>query len=1262
MKFTRNLKSWAIFLVLACGLTIHFHAQAQIYAPEGLNMPGSWDNWTNPPDNPIFAGSAQTSGGLLQPLDLGNPIYQTHFFVSANNGNVNPGEYQFKFTSGPATNIWQNQWGAVTVMPNTIQEYTYGVGGNDEPTHNTVQLQAEKWYYVNWDNIGYENTKAVFMELDTEAVEINSVMQEPLLPSSQDQVVISIQASGSPSASEKVYLRYSTNSFSTSYLLPFSFDNNTGTAIIPAMDDGSQISYDVFSTVFNMPSSNFDLVSLEVNNNSGEHYQYRVGDSLSCGTSLALVSTQPVFPLDNSEVILSFNAALGNGGLAGYTGDVYAHTGVITSESNSNSDWKYVKTNWGQNTADTKLSKIDDDLYELIIPNIRDYYGVPAGEEILKIALVFRSDVPINGDKYLEGKTTDNQDIFTSVYDDVLHVKITYPSADQPLLSPNALVPVCVSALQADSIQLFIDAGYMGSSSDENLLYGLNTSGLSSGTHWLIAKAYGDAQVVQDSVMVFLRGAVQEEELPEGMQPGINYHNDHSVTLVLWDPARLKEFAFVLGDFNDWMVDEASYMKRTPDGEYFWVTLDGLSPSTEYAYQYLVDGELKLADPYSDKVLDPWNDKWIPEETYPNLKEYPFGKATGIVSVFETDRQSFDWQIQNFTPQAVNENQSNLVIYELLIRDFVGDSRIASVMDSLDYLKNLGVNAIELLPINEFEGNDSWGYNPSFYFAPDKAYGTINDYKAFVDAAHEKGIAVILDVVFNHSFGQSPMVQMYWDASLDIPSANNPWYNQYAPHPLSPGYDFNHESPYTKAFVKRALTYWMQEYKIDGFRFDLSKGFTQNNTGQDIGAWSQYDQTRVDILNGYYQAVKAENPNAYVILEHLANNDEEVVLANDGMMLWGNMSHEFGQADMGWQNESDYSWAYYGDRGFNYPNLISFMESHDEERMMYNNVTYGNASGDYDVQDMQTAVRRAAAIAPMYFMVPGPKMIWQFGEMGYDYSINYCPDGSISGDCRTSKKPVRWDYYHNIDRQEVYQTYAAMAKLKTSQEAFVQGDFSKDLGGMVKRAWLSHSSLNVCAGTNFDVVSHSVVPNFQHDGLWYNYLTGESLQVSGGGNVDLSAGEFYVYTDQDFGRPYVKLDLTILREEDQSPINGAVVQLQDMVSVTTNAQGKVSVLPLSNQNLAYTIIAGNVHKSGVFNIVEEDLSKTITLKNVSAVNALDEQVKIYPNPTHDRVYLEHVKAYIIHVYTLDGQLVLKKYAKNSQLSISLKSLISGVYV
>ncbi len=214
------------------------------------------------------------------------------------------------------------------------------------------------------------------------------------------------------------------------------------------------------------------------------------------------------------------------------------------------------------------------------------------------------------------------------------------------------------------------------------------------------------------------------------------------------------------------------------DSSWYWITINNLSPGTQYAFQYLIDGTLKVADPYSQLVLDPANDQYISSPTYPNLKPYPNGKTDHIAGVLQTGQTSFQWTDQNYQRPAKNK----LNIYELWLDDFVANHDYTTFTDTLNYFQNLGINAIELMPINEFEGNISWGYNPDFYFAPDKYYGPADDLKRFVNECHKRGIAVIMDMVLNHSYGQSPLVRMYYDSATGKVTPDNPWYNVNSPN------------------------------------------------------------------------------------------------------------------------------------------------------------------------------------------------------------------------------------------------------------------------------------------------------------------------------------------------------------------------------------------------------------------------------------------------------------------------------------------------
>jgi glycosidase len=451
----------------------------------------------------------------------------------------------------------------------------------------------------------------------------------------------------------------------------------------------------------------------------------------------------------------------------------------------------------------------------------------------------------------------------------------------------------------------------------------------------------------------------------------------------------------------------------------------------------------------------------------------------------------------------------------------VGTHSYKTLSDTLTYLKRLGVNAIELMPIMEFAGNESWGYNPIYYFAPDKYYGTKNDLKAFIDKAHHMGMAVILDMVLNQADYEFPYVKAYWDN--DKPAANSPFFNQQATHPFSVFFDFNHESPATKALVDTINAYWIKEYKFDGFRFDLSKGFTQRNTGNDVGAWSARDDSRIAIWKRIYDKIRSYDNSAYVILEHLGANEEEKILADYGMMLWGNMQPNYKEAALGYDNDkANLNWASYKQRNWNNPHLIAYMESHDEERLMVEQLQYGrvNTVTNYNTKNLATALDRMKLVSAFYFTMPGPKMIWQFGELGYDLSINRCPDGTIKEDCRVANKPPKWEYQADANRNKLYKVYAELIRLKTTQAAFTSNDFTVEASGRTKRISINHPSMNVHIIGNFGVDTVSATAGFRTTGKWYDYFTADSISVSDvNERVLLQPGEFHILTTKKLAKP-----------------------------------------------------------------------------------------------------------------------------------------------
>ena len=826
-----------------------------------------------------------------------------------------------------------------------------------------------------------------------------------------------------------------------------------------------------------------------------------------------LVWTAPAFPLESSSVTVHFDATQGSRGLAGYTGDVYAHTGVITDQSISSSDWKHVKTNWGVNTPATLLVRIAPDTYQLqISPDIRAYYGVLQNEKILQMAFVFRSGVQVGG-QWLEGKTSTNGDIFIDVYETAgFKIAIISPEMKALVVNPGVEIPLHIESTLANSIQLLINGQQVSSTPGNSLSTTLTAT--TYGKYWVKAIAINDTGAVADSFYYFVKRPLNIAELPAGTKDGINYLNDSTVLLSLYAPA--KQFAFVLIDFNNWQYDSLGYMNSTPDRLRYWLKLEHLTPGKEYIFQYDVDGEIRIGDPYAEKVSDPWNDKYIPASVYPNLPVYPAGKTSGIATVLQTAQPAYTWQNTNFTPPA----KTNLVIYELLVRDFIATHYYQTLIDTLAYLQRLGVNAIELMPVNEFEGNSGWGYNTNYYFAPDKYYGTKTDLKQFIDACHAKGFAVIQDMVLNHSYGTSPMAMLYWDAANNRPAADNLWFNPIPKHSYNVGNDFNHESMDTRRLVDRVIKYWLNEYHVDGFRFDLSKGFTQKNTLIDpkpVEAWGHYDAARIVTWKRIADSIRSVKPDTYIILEHFADNDEETVLANYGLLLWGNLNYNYNMATKGLSgtnNDWDFSWISYKKRGWNEPNVVGYMESHDEERLMYRNITEGNnTNSSYNLRDTNLALKRQELAALFFFTIPGPKMVWQFGELGYDYSINY------NGD-RVNEKPIRWDYLDHFQRRYLNKFYSTLINLKTSDDLFASRTFSLSLSGAMKRITLSGSGKAASIIGNFGVTDGTIDPAFSHTGTWYDYSSGESLNVTDvHALIALPHGAYRLYTDFPLSKP-----------------------------------------------------------------------------------------------------------------------------------------------
>ncbi|CAD0003542.1 alpha-amylase family glycosyl hydrolase [Flavobacterium chungangense] len=655
------------------------------------------------------------------------------------------------------------------------------------------------------------------------------------------------------------------------------------------------------------------------------------------------------------------------------------------------------------------------------------------------------------------------------------------------------------------------------------------------------------AVTISKKFSVIVNPNTVSEAMPAGLVDGINYNAADATKATLVLDAPLKDFVYVAGSFNNWQPSSTYAMKKDPTSGKFWLELSGLVSGANNTFQYWVGDAtplanspslVKVADPYSTLVLSPYDDGSIPAANYPNMPAYPSGQQFEV-TVLKTGQTPYNWQVTNFT----KPEKDKLVVYEVLVRDFDANRNYQSLIDRIDYFKNLKINAIQLMPIMEFEGNESWGYNTSFHMALDKFYGTSDKLKELIDLCHQNGIAVILDVALNHAFGRNPMVRMWMNDpdgdGFGSPTTENPYFNTVAMHSYNVGEDFNHQSIRTQNYVKRVVKQWVEEYKIDGLRWDLTKGFTQNCPSNVAGGQEpctgNFQQDRVDVLKSYADYSWSLDPTHYTIFEHLGTDLEEQQWANykiaespsKGIMMWGNLNNAYNELSMGYT--SNISRMTSSSRGFTSHRLIGYAESHDEERLMYKNIQYGNSTNSaHNVKTLNTALSRMSAIGAVSLLVPGPKMIWHFGDLGWDSSIFTCNNGTvndasatISGDCKLDTKPQpQWtgNWLGNTARSKIYNDWAKMITLKTKEPVFSGTATMANTSSLYPNIKITNAALNstqlkdVLIIANFNVTTQNVATGFSYPGTWYNLMDNSTINVTDvNAVISIPAGEFRIY-------------------------------------------------------------------------------------------------------------------------------------------------------
>lgn len=748
--------------------------------------------------------------------------------------------------------------------------------------------------------------------------------------------------------------------------------------------------------------------------------------AIAVSTATAQVTTSPaLLQMSSTDVTIYFHADQGTQGLMGQPSSaaIYAHTGVIL-EGSSDSEWT-AAPKWLDNSAKYKLEYAGPNLWALHIGDIRTYYGLDADAKVAKLAFVFR-----NATGSLEGKATGGKDIFADVLPEGFQIRLT-ASPDGTVITPEE-PEVTFTAVTTKPAAIAITINRVIVASAESASELSTTFNFSEpGSYTIEAKAAtADATAEASLSLAYLEGS-EQRDYPGGVpQMGAKRASDGSVLFCLAAPQ--KKSAVIVGAWDDYNVrTERTMFYQDYEGQrYFWIAVEGLKKDVAYPYYYLVDNTIRVGDPYARLVLDPEFDSTIPASVYPDMPTYPADKVGDVcLAVYQENLNDYNWTTTNFK----GASPSTLNIYELLIRDFtgtegkaLGNGTVKAAIEKIPYLKNLGINVVELLPICEFNGNISWGYNPNFYFAPDKAYGTPDDYKRFIDACHAEGIAVVLDMVFNQSDWKHPWYKLYTPGS-------NPFYNADAPHAYSVLNDWNQGNALVQQQWDDAIRYWLTEYRFDGFRFDLVKGLGDNDSYANAsdGATNAYNASRIARMIHFAEVARSVNPDAYIINEDLAGAEEENKMAESGLLNWANLNTQGRQYAIGQQANSGLRRFYAPFDSRIWGSTVSYLESHDEQRLAYSQTVDG-ATGIRG--NVPQSMRRLGAAAAQMIMAPGAHMVWQFSELGNDQTTK------SGNNNNTDPKTVLWSYFDNPDRHGLYESYAELFAIRSKYPQLFASD------------------------------------------------------------------------------------------------------------------------------------------------------------------------------------------------------------------------------
>ncbi len=522
--------------------------------------------------------------------------------------------------------------------------------------------------------------------------------------------------------------------------------------------------------------------------------------------------------------------------------------------------------------------------------------------------------------------------------------------------------------------------------------------------------------------------------------------------------APYNEEAALIGDFSDW---EALSMQKDDKGV-FSTEVD--LADGDYTYKFGLRSKswfleentwVEVVDPYATQVIDDEN-------------------QVGVIHIKEGKRFLDDYIWQHDDKPLPPDHA--LVIYEMHVGDFSGgggDSyskgQYKDVTAKLDYLVDLGINALELMPLEEYPGEHSWGYNPRHFFAPESSYGPSKDLKELIDECHARGIRVIKDGVYNHAESSSPLTQInhdYW-FHHEPEDPDNSW----GPEFNYENYDANLDSYPARKFIGDVIRYWVSEYHIDGIRFDAAA---------QVGNY--------DFMGWVVQEAKhtAGAKPFYAVAEHLPETPEIVGFERPMDGCWHDsfyytLKNLMAGDSVDFERLKD---AIDGQRqGFlAATNLVNYLSNHDHNHVFAD-------LGDKGILD-EEAFKRARLGAALLMTSVGVPLIWMGQEFGeYSYKT-------------TEQNKLEWDLLVADNNKALRELYKGLIKLRKENSGLHGSDIdffheNPEAGVLAFVRWNGEGSrVAVVMNTTSKFYKDYQVPGFPTEGTWHEWTNNYDIQVS----------------------------------------------------------------------------------------------------------------------------------------------------------------------